>query len=76
MVPPYLVTQDGLLNQPRVTVQADSGIASAPHLHDAPRAGVPNLVRGGGTRGLRLPNVPGSQTLTISVSSPDGAQRS
>lgn len=31
----YLVTQDGLLHQPRVPVQADPRIAPAPHLAQA-----------------------------------------
>lgn len=76
MIPSYLVTQDGLLNQPSVTVQADPGIASAPHLRGAQGASAPDRLRGGGTPGLRLSNGPGSQTLTVSISSWDGARRS
>lgn len=81
MIPSYLVTQDGLLNQPSVTVQADPGIAPASHFGDAPGGGggggaAPDLQRGGGTPGLRLSNGPGSQTLTVSVSSWEGARQS
>lgn len=75
MVPPHLVAQDGLLHQPRVTVQADSGIAPAPHLRDVPGAVVPHLLRGGGTPGLRSQTglVPKhSELLTIFVMEPDG----
>lgn len=36
MVLPYLVAQDGLLDQPRVAIQADPGIAPAPHLRVLP----------------------------------------
>lgn len=32
----YLVAQDGLLYQPRVPIQADPGIAPAPHLRGLP----------------------------------------
>lgn len=60
MIPSYLVTQDGLLNQPSVTVQTDPGIAPAPHLRDAPGVPGPDLQRGGGTPGLQLSNGPGS----------------
>lgn len=35
VVSAYLVAQDGLLHQPRVPVQADPGIAPAPHPPDA-----------------------------------------
>lgn len=76
MVPPHLVAQDGLLHQPRVTVQADSGIAPAPHLRDVPGAVVPHLLRGGGTPGLRKSNGPGSETLRASDNFRDGAGRS
>lgn len=68
MIRSYLVTQDGLLNQPSVTVQADPGIAPAPHLRDAPGVPGPDLLRGGGT--------PGLQTLTVSISSWDGVRQS
>lgn len=76
MVPPYLVAQDGLLHQPRVTVQADPGIAPAPHLREAAGAAVPDLLSGGGTPRLQQTSGPGSQTLTASVSSGEGARRS
>lgn len=74
-VPAYLVAQDGLLHQSRVTVQADPGIAPAPHLRDAPGAGVPDLQSGGETPGLQRPGWPGSQALTASVSSRDAARQ-
>lgn len=61
MIRSYLVTQDGLLNQPSVTVQADPGIAPAPHLRDAPGVPGPDLLRRGGTPGLQLSNGPGSK---------------
>lgn len=50
MVLPYLVAQDGLLDQPRVAIQADPGIAPAPHLRVLPgpdrpcRGGTPETV--------------------------------
>lgn len=37
LVSVYLVTQDGLLYQPRIPVQTDPRIASAPHLGHAHR---------------------------------------
>lgn len=36
VVLPYLVAQDGLLDQPCVAIQADPGIAPAPHLRVLP----------------------------------------
>lgn len=81
MTPSYLVTQDGLLHQPSVAVQADPGIAPAPHFGDAGvgiggrHDAAPDLLRGGGTpgcgcqRGLLAKH-------SVSVSSWAGAQQS
>lgn len=75
VAPPYLIAQDGLLHQPRVSVQANPGIAPAPHLREAPGAAAPDLLRGGGTPGLQPPRRPGSQIVRASVGFRDGTRQ-
>lgn len=63
MVLPYLVAQNGLLDQPRVAIQADPGIAPAPHLRVLPGPQRPTGRAEVGRPKLWPPSGPVSQTL-------------
>lgn len=73
LVSVYLVTQDGLLHQPRVPIQTDPRIAPAPHLAQAhgPRSRTCPVE----STKVAASSWPGPQKHSASMSSPNGAER-